>query len=114
MRRRIRIGVCPSKLVLSLACVLAFACAQTGSSDMSAEPHGVTPLHDLVERYIAATKGWPRSDYSIRREGMEGHLVVFMVLHGDDLKEPVPGGGKSVKVYVDPAKMKVSKEMRFQ
>jgi hypothetical protein len=45
---------------------------------------------------------------------MEGHLVVFMVLHGDDLKEPVPGGGKSVKVYVDPAKMKVSKEMRFQ
>ncbi len=102
------------KLVLSLSCVLALACALTGGLGLSAETHGDRALCDVVERYIAATKAWPTSDYSIRRDRTEGHLVVFVVSHKDDAKQLFPGGGKSVEVYVDPAKMEVSKEMHFQ
>ena len=114
MRSHIRVQVCPYKLVLSLACVLVLASVQMGSFGMSAEPNRDTTLYEVVEKYIAATKAWPKCDYTIRRDRTDGHLVVFRVSHKDDAKALFPGGGKSVEVYVDPAKMEVSKELAFQ
>jgi hypothetical protein len=43
----------------------------------------------------------------------EGATLVFWALHADD-SPAVPGGGKSVEVYVDPTSNRVVKELPFQ
>ena len=69
---------------------------------------------DLIETFIAKAKGWPPSDYCIQLVGLEKDKLVFHVLHNDDLKTIQVGGGKSVELYVDAEKMKVTKILLFQ
>ena len=65
---------------------------------------------EIVEKYIARTKGWPRSAYRIESRGPDG----FAVIHCDDLRGEQPGAGKSVQVQVDRNSRRVIKEIGGQ
>lgn len=67
-----------------------------------------------VEEYIVKSKGWDKSRFEVTFNREEGTALVFLVLHDDDKAKTIPGGGKSVEVYVDPLNDKVVKELAFQ
>lgn len=67
-----------------------------------------------VQRYVDATKGWPRSDYRIEINRREGDVIIACVIHKDDEVTPIPGGGRSFEVHLDVTRMEVVKELGFQ
>lgn len=89
--------------------------SQTGvlSVKIQVESQG---MDGAVVRYIARTKGWPRHDYRIEPRGAasDGRNQIFAVIHRDDECNAVPGAGKSVELFLDPATLQITKEVGGQ
>lgn len=105
---------CPVAPGASCLVALTLACASIGGLGVSAEPNDDAKLREVVVKYVAATRSWPASDYTVQRSRTEGPSVVFTVVHKDDEASALPGGGKSIEVHVDAATMEVSKALAFQ
>jgi len=89
------------------------ACGELADRNVKMEQENVE-LIELVEAYVSKTKGWPRDDYHIQFDRNEGEVIVFLVVHAEDESSMIPGGGKSVEVYVNSDKLEVIKELGFQ
>lgn len=69
---------------------------------------------DVIHDYVTRTRGWFRNEYRIEPQGRKGDVDQYRVVHVDDERAPVPGGGKSFAVDYDPRRREVTKEWRFQ
>jgi hypothetical protein len=67
----------------------------------------------ILDRYLVATKGWPKDRYVVTFEGKRAKLLLFMATHLDDV-ERGPGGGKSRSLLFDPESKKVVRELALQ
>jgi hypothetical protein len=115
MRRRL---VLVTVVILSLAAMfslpaLVFILRHQGSltSGDAEDPAAV-----VAREYVTAKEGWPASAYTVENthtQDNEGNLVVN-VIHQDDLKGSVRGGGKSVELHISLEKRRVVKELHFQ
>ncbi len=76
----------------------------------TSDPKAVEVVHD----YVSKSRSWNRSDYRVEEKGREGNLIVYWIVHLDDERAPVPGGGKSLAVRYDSRKRQVVKELAFQ
>jgi hypothetical protein len=89
--------------------------SQTGvlSVKIQVESQG---MDGAIVRYIARTKGWPRRDYRIESRGAasDERNQIFAVIHRDDECNAVPGAGKSVELFLDPATLQITKEVGGQ
>lgn len=89
--------------------------SQTGL--LSVDIHPASPaLEDAVAQYIAKTKGWKRSEYRIedRGPGPDANVEEFAVVCLCDEQNPVPGAGHSVRLDVDRASGRVTREQGYQ
>jgi len=67
-----------------------------------------------VTGYVGTKYGWPKSEYCIERRRDDNQYAVFTIVHNDDTKALMVGGGKSFELYLDPKTLRVFKEMYFQ
>ena len=77
---------------------------------------GPDPAAVVARDYATEKEGWPESDYTVEnthRWDNEGNLIVN-VIHNDDLKSPMAGGGKSVELHIDMGKRRVATVLHFQ
>jgi hypothetical protein len=89
--------------------------SQTGLLVADIHPESKGPEGAIVQ-YVARTKGWNRSDYSIERRGptADGRNDRFAVIHHVDERAPAPGAGKSVELHVDRVSRQVTEELGGQ
>jgi hypothetical protein len=73
-------------------------------------------MEQAVIDYVTNTKGWARDEFRIEKHGVDqdtGHVVIW-VIHRDDGKTGMDGGGKSVELHVDAKQNVVVREFHFQ
>lgn len=73
-------------------------------------------VSETAHRYVVATKGWKADEYRLEPRGLtpDQSQAVVKATYLADLKLAVPGGGKSVLLYVDRQRWLVVKELAFQ
>jgi hypothetical protein len=109
--------------IFALACTFSslglFACSPSSPEQKSSPPISTamySEFRPLVADYVRQKYGWSNDIYRIEFNRWEGTVLAFWVIHRDDEKSPqvFTGGGKSIEVWVDPAKREVSAEYHFQ
>jgi hypothetical protein len=71
---------------------------------------------EVAVQYLTREKGWQRQDFRVEHQGVSGDAVYAIVwaIHLDDERKPLPGGGKSLELFIDRAQQRVAKEYGFQ
>ncbi|BBM03574.1 hypothetical protein [Microbulbifer sp. GL-2] len=90
----------------------ASSCPEPVKENMTVERE--KKIYSLVQTYVSDVKGWPDDSFCVELNRQEGGVIVFWVIHKDDKASLIPGGGKSIEVYVDQKEMKIIKELAFQ
>lgn len=67
-----------------------------------------------VDDYVQEKHRWPRSSYRIELKRRDGDILDFWIVHKDDEKSIVPGGGKSISVDLDLKSLRILREFKFQ
>ena len=67
-----------------------------------------------IDNYVKRTRQWPKDSYRIEFKRREKNVLVYWVIHTDDEKSIVPGGGKSFEIHIDSADQHVIAEYHFQ
>lgn len=73
-------------------------------------------IEKAAVEYVQQHKQWLPDDYYLESEGLttdQQHLRVIVVNKEDEIN-PVPGGGKSIELHIDPSTYDVVKELGFQ
>jgi hypothetical protein len=102
--------------VLMTSCILLFGCGKAPKQETTAPASKNDEITRLVRDFLSAEKKWDENAYRIvdtDRRDEAGNYIVD-VIHEDDEKSAVAGGGKSVRLHVDVKKKKVVKELHFQ
>ncbi len=76
----------------------------------------IQQMQQVVSNYLRTEHHWQPSEYRLEfkpERTVEGFVIVD-AMHVDDQKASVPGGGKSLELYVDPARTVVVRELGFQ
>ena len=68
----------------------------------------------IINRYVAAEKGWRSSQYRIDTAGRRGRITMYIVVYLEDEKKANPGGGKSFEVEYDRSQKRVLREWGLQ
>jgi hypothetical protein len=100
--------------LVGIGVAIAIVLFQSGCQEAKMSPQEKLTL--VAQDYIEKNKKWERSDFEIECElkKTSGGKYLVTVVHKDDLANPVPGGGKSIQLEVDPKTMAVTKELAFQ
>ncbi len=100
-------------LIVLLLLHMSIACADDNSSKQTLKPS------EIVDLYIAKTRGWKKSDYRLIVYSRETNIIVYKVIHRDDESPKLvdtwqSGGGKSLEIKIDLDSMTVIDVLGFQ
>jgi hypothetical protein len=98
------------------ACKVMPATLVKGWQAMVSQKVDEAAVERSVVAYVAEKKKWPRSEYRIEVRGLtgDGSAVRVWVVHGEDERNPRPGGGKSIELYLSPNDYRIIRELAFQ
>ncbi|WNH52305.1 hypothetical protein [Stenotrophomonas oahuensis] len=95
----------------SLALALSFGSMSSQRNESTSQPD---TCRSIVKRYIEETRGWTVSQYTVKEEAVEVGLPGYEVMFLDDLTVPPPEELLSFHVELDPACMRVVRELGYQ
>ncbi len=102
-------------LIVLLLLHMSIARADDNSSKQTLKPS------EIVDLYIAKTKGWKKSDYGLIVISRKKNILVYVVAHRDDESRNQnqvdtfqSGGGKSMVIEFDLDSMTVIAEFYYQ
>ncbi len=91
------------------------ACSADTSSNQTMKPS------EIVDLYIAKTRGWKKSDYGLIVISRKKNIIVYVVAHREDesrnhdqIDTFQSGGGKSIVIEFDLDTMTVIAEFHYQ
>lgn len=69
----------------------------------------------LLAQYLVEQNGWTAEQYRLEHKGSDpdGNLSVWAVFLEDEI-HPVPGGGKSVDIRIEPSTGRIVKVLGWQ
>ena len=72
-------------------------------------------FHPIIDDYVRLKYAWAQNVYHIEFQRRDGGVLVFWVIHSDDVEiTDQLGGGKSIEVWLDVTDRRVTKELGFQ
>ena len=93
---------------------VVFAAAISLSTLVIVELRAASSNSDVISQYVISHKHWPANVFRIERKECDCSYALYYIIYLPELKNAVPGGGKSFAVYYDEQRHRVVKEMHFQ
>jgi len=83
--------------------VVGSSAAEDSKSDIS-----------VISQYVVSHKHWSPKIFRIEKKNCDCAFAYYEIIYLPELKNGVPGGGKSFAVYYDEQLHKIIKETHFQ